>query len=147
MSPLDLPPVNATLNALSAVFLGCGLYFIRRQRRVAHRNCMISAFITSAIFLVCYITYHTYLARYLHRGPTVFRNPPWFRPIYLALLISHTILAVAIVPMVLVTLSRALKERFEAHKRIARWTWPLWMYVSVTGVIVYMMLYQWFPAK
>jgi len=145
MSPLDLPPVNATLNALSAVFLGCGLYFIRRQRRVAHRNCMISAFITSAIFLVCYITYHTYLARYLHRGPTVFRNPPWFRPIYLALLISHTILAVAIVPMVLVTLSRALKERFEAHKRIARWTWPLWMYVSVTGVLIYFLLYQIFP--
>jgi len=145
MSPLDLPPVNATLNALSAVFLSWGLYFIRRQRKAAHRNCMISAFITSAIFLVCYITYHTYLARYLHRGPTVFRNPPWFRPIYLALLISHTILAVAIVPMVLVTLSRALKERFEAHKRIARWTWPLWMYVSVTGVLIYFLLYQIFP--
>jgi len=145
MSPLDLPPVNATLNALSAVFLGWGFYFIRRQRQVAHRNCMIAAFITSAIFLVCYITYHTYLARYLHRGPTVFRNPAWFRPIYLALLISHTILAVAIVPMVLVTLSRALKERFDAHKRIARWTWPLWMYVSVTGVLIYFLLYQIFP--
>jgi len=142
MSPLDLPPVNATLNALSAVFLSWGLYFIRRQRVLAHRNCMISAFITSAIFLVCYITYHTYLARYLHRGPTVFRNPAWFRPIYLALLISHTILAVAIVPMVLVTLSRGLKERFDAHKRIARWTWPLWMYVSVTGVLIYFLLYH-----
>ena len=103
---------------------------------------MIAAFITSAVFLVCYITYHTYLARYLHCGPTVFRNPAWFRPIYLALLISHTILAVAIVPMVLVTLSRGLKERFDAHKRIARWTWPLWMYVSVTGVLIYFLLYH-----
>ena len=142
MSPLDLPPVNAALNALSAVFLSWGLYFIRRQRRTAHRNCMIAAFVTSALFLVCYITYHTYLARYLHRGPTVFRDPAWFRPIYLAILVSHTILAVVIVPMVLVTLSRALKERFDAHKRIARWTWPLWMYVSVTGVLIYFLLYH-----
>ena len=142
MSPADLPPVNATLNALSAVFLSCGLYFIRRKRQNAHRNCMIAAFITSTLFLVCYITYHTYLARYLHRGPTVFRDPAWFRPIYLAILVSHTLLAIVIVPMAIMTLSRAFKQRFDAHKRIARWTWPLWMYVSVTGVLIYFLLYH-----
>jgi len=144
MSPADLPPVNATLNALSAVFLSCGLYFIRRKRQNAHRNCMIAAFITSTLFLVCYITYHTYLARYLHRGPTVFRDPAWFRPIYLAILVSHTLLAIVIVPMAIMTLSRAFKQRFDAHKRIARWTWPLWMYVSVTGVVIYFLLYHLF---
>ena len=142
MSPADLPPVNATLNALSAVFLGWGLYFIRRRRQDAHRDCMLAAFITSALFLVCYITYHTYLAYYLHRGPTVFRNPAWFRPIYLAILLSHTLLAVVILPMAIITLSRALRQRFDAHKRIARWTWPLWMYVSVTGVVIYFLLYH-----
>jgi uncharacterized membrane protein YozB (DUF420 family) len=145
MSPLDLPPINATLNGLSAVFLSWGLYFIRRQRPVAHRNCMIAAFITSTFFLICYITYHTYLARFLHRGPTVFHDPAWFRPIYLAILGSHTILAILIVPLVLVTLNRGLRNRFEAHKRIAKWTWPLWMYVSVTGVLIYFLLYLIFP--
>ena len=147
MSPADLPVVNATLNGLSAVFLGAGYYFIRARNQNAHRNCMIAAFAASVLFLACYITYHTYLAVYLHRGPTVFKNPPWFRPIYLALLLSHTILAVAIVPMVLMALSRALKQRFDAHKRIARWTWPLWMYVSVTGVLIYYLLYVKFPQK
>jgi uncharacterized membrane protein YozB (DUF420 family) len=142
MSPADLPPVNATLNALSAILLSFGFYFIRRKRQLAHRNCMLAAFITSVLFLICYITYHTYLARYLHRGPTVFRNPPWFRPIYLAILLSHTFLAIVIVPMVLITLSRALKQRFDIHKQIARWTWPLWMYVSVTGVVIYLLLYH-----
>ncbi len=145
MSPADLPPVNAALNALSAVLLTCGLYFIRRRRQAAHRNCMIAAFVTSALFLVCYVTYHTYLARYLHRGPTVFREPAWFRLIYLAILLSHTLLAIVIVPMAIITLSRALRERFDAHKRIARWTWPLWMYVSVTGVLIYFLLYHIFP--
>ena len=145
MSPADLPPVNATLNALSAVFLSWGLYFIRRRRQAAHRNCMVAAFATSALFLVCYLTYHTYLAYYLHRGPTMFRDPAWFRPVYLAILISHTLLAVVILPMAIVTLSRALQQRFDAHKRIARWTWPLWMYVSVTGVLIYFLLYRIFP--
>lgn len=145
MSPADLPPVNAALNALSAILLSFGFYFIRCKRQVAHRNCMIAAFITSVLFLICYITYHTYLAYYLHQGPTVFRNPSWFRPIYLAILLSHTLLAVVIVPMVLMTLSRALKQRFDVHKQIARWTWPLWMYVSVTGVLIYFLLYQIFP--
>jgi uncharacterized membrane protein YozB (DUF420 family) len=95
--------------------------------------------------LACYITYHAYVAYYLHRGPTVFKNPPWFRPIYLGILLTHTVLAVVIVPMVMVTLSRALRARFDSHRRIARWTWPLWMYVSVTGVIIYLLLYRIFP--
>jgi uncharacterized membrane protein YozB (DUF420 family) len=142
MSPADLPVVNAGLNGLSAVFLGFGYHFIRRKNVAAHRRCMISAFITSTLFLVCYITYHSYVAYYLHRGPTVFRNPAWFRPIYLVILVSHTLLAIIIVPMVLVSLRLALKERFEAHRKLARWTWPLWMYVSVTGVLIYLLLYQ-----
>lgn len=145
MSPLDLPVVNACLNGISAVFLGWGYYFIRRKNQRAHRNCMVAAFATSTLFLICYLTYHGYLAYYLHRGPTIFKNPSWFRPIYLAILLTHTALAVVIVPLVLVTLSRALKERFDLHRRIARWTWPVWMYVSVTGVVIYLLLYQIFP--
>ena len=145
MSLADLPVVNAFLNGLSAVFLSCGYYFIRRQNQKAHSRCMIAAFVTSTLFLVCYITYHSYVAYHLHRGPTVFKNPAWFRPIYLAILLTHTVLAVVIVPMVLVTLSRALRARFDLHRRIARWTWPLWMYVSVTGVVIYLLLYRIFP--
>lgn len=145
MTPLDLPIVNACLNGLSAIFLSFGYYFIRRKNQVAHRNCMVTAFVTSVLFLICYITYHSYLAYVLHRGPTVFKNPAWFRPIYLTILLTHTALAVVIVPLVLVTLNRAVKQRFELHKKIARWTWPLWMYVSVTGVVIYLLLYKIFP--
>jgi len=145
MSPADLPIVNAGLNGLSAVFLGVGYYHIRRKNQIAHRNCMIAAFITSTLFLACYLTYHGYMAYYLHRGPTVFRNPAWFRPIYLGILGTHTLLAMVIVPMALMTLSRALRKRFDLHRNIARWTWPLWMYVSVTGVVIYLLLYQIFP--
>jgi putative membrane protein len=145
MSFTDLPVVNATLNGLSAVFLGFGYYFIRRKNQRAHSRCMIAAFITSTLFLACYLTYHGYLAFYLHRGPTVFKNPPWFRPVYLGILLTHTLLAVVIVPMVLISLSRALRQRFDLHRKIARWTWPLWMYVSVTGVLIYLLLYRIFP--
>lgn len=147
MSIYSLPVVNACLNGLSAVFLGAGYYFIRRKEMVAHQRCMVAAFITSAFFLACYLTYHGYLGFVLHRGPTVFRDPAWFRPIYLTILISHTILAVVIVPLVFMSLSRAMKKRFEAHRQITRWTWPLWMYVSVTGVVIYLLLYQVFPQK
>ncbi len=145
MNMHDLPAVNASLNGLSAVFLTAGFVFIRRKNKIAHRNCMIAAFVTSIVFLACYLAYHGYLAVVLREGPTQFLHPQWFRPIYLAILISHSILAAVIVPMVLVTLYRAKKERFELHKKIARWTWPLWMYVSVTGVLVYLLLYQIFP--
>ena len=145
MTISDLPAVNASLNGISAILLGLGYYFIRCQRPQAHRNCMIGAFCTSIVFLICYITYHTYLGYVLHRGPTVFKEPAWFRPIYLGILLTHTILAVVIVPLALTSLSRALKQRFELHKKIARWTWPLWMYVSVTGVLIYLFLYRIFP--
>jgi uncharacterized membrane protein YozB (DUF420 family) len=145
MSPADLPIVNASLNALSAVLLSAGYYHIRRKNQVAHAKCMVGAFVSSTLFLACYITYHTYVGYYLHRGPTPFRGPPALRPLYLTILFSHLILAMVIVPMALMTLSRALKQRFELHRRIARWTWPLWMYVSVTGVLIYLLLYQIFP--
>jgi putative membrane protein len=145
MSIYNLPAVNATLNGLSAIFLTSGYVFIKRKNRNAHRNCMIAAFFTSAVFLACYLTYHGYLAWVLHRGPTRFVNPPQWRPIYLAILLTHTVLAVVIVPLVFMTLNRARKQRFESHRKIARWTWPLWMYVSVTGVVIYFMLYRIFP--
>ncbi len=145
MSLHDLPAVNASLNGLSAVFLAAGFVFIRRGNKPAHRNCMVAAFVTSIVFLACYLTYHTWLAVVLHQGPTRFLEPQWFRPIYLAILLTHTVLAVVIVPMILITLNRARLQRFEPHKIIARWTWPLWMYVSVTGVAVYLLLYQIFP--
>jgi uncharacterized membrane protein YozB (DUF420 family) len=141
----DLPAINASLNGLSAALLTAGFVFIRQKKIIPHRNCMISAFCVSVVFLICYVTYHTYLALVLHRGPTRFLNPLWFRPIYLSILLTHTILAVVIVPMILITLNRGLRERFDLHKKIARWTWPLWMYVSVTGVLVYLLLYQIFP--
>ena len=143
----DLPAVNAMLNGLSAVFLTAGFVFIKRGNKVAHRNCMISALGTSVIFLACYLTYHTWLALVLHQGPTRFLKPEWFRPIYLTILLTHTVLAAAIVPMIVITLSRALRERFDRHKKIARWTWPLWMYVSVTGVLIYWLLYIKFPQQ
>ncbi len=145
MSISDLPAVNASLNGISAILLSLGYYFIRTNRRQAHRNCMVGAFCTSILFLVCYITYHTYLGYVLHRGPTVFREPAWFRPIYLGILLTHTVLAVVVVPLALTSLNRAVKQRFELHKKIARWTWPLWMYVSVTGVLIYLLLYRIFP--
>jgi len=147
MSIHDLPAVNASLNGLSAIFLTAGFIFIRRKHISAHKRCMISAFITSCVFLVCYLTYHTYLGVVLHQGPTRFLNPSWFKPIYIAILLSHTILAAVVAPMILITLSRALREKFDKHKKIARWTWPIWMYVSVTGVVVYWLLYIKFPQK
>ncbi len=141
MSLADLPAVNACLNALSAVFLSAGYYFIRRKNQSTHRRCMLAAVFTSALFLVCYLVYHA------RAGRTVFKDPPWFRTPYLAILLTHTVLAAAIVPMVLVTLSRALRQRFDLHRKIARWTWPLWLYVSVTGVLIYLLLYQIFPQR
>jgi len=142
MTLADLPAVNATLNALSAAFLACGYWFIKRDRQRAHRNCMLAAVVTSTLFLVCYLIYHA-----LVHTVTRFQNPAWFRPIYLLVLLTHTLLATALVPMVGVTLFRALKRRFDPHRRIARWTWPVWMYVSVTGVLIYLLLYQIFPQR
>ena len=136
----DLPAVNATLNGLSAVFLILGFRYIKRGNKIAHRNCMISAFTTSVIFLACYLTYHATVKTVTH-----FTEPAWFRPIYLTILLTHTVLAIVIVPLILRTLWLARKENFAAHKKIAHWTWPLWLYVSVTGVVIYLLLYRIFP--
>ena len=141
MNLSDLPAVNASLNGLSTILLTAGYYFIRRKNQIAHRNCMVAAVGTSTLFLVSYLVYHS------QAGRTVFREPEWFRPIYLTILLTHTVLAVVIVPLVLATLSRAIQGRFELHKKMARWTWPLWMYVSATGVFIYLLLYQTFPQK
>jgi putative membrane protein len=138
------PPLNASLNALSGIFLLAGIAMIKKGNRRAHGACMIAAVTTSVVFLICYVTYH-----YL-KGGMVTRFPleyPGWRRFYLAILISHTILAVINVPLVVMTVTFAAKEKFEKHKRIARWTFPIWLYVSVTGVLVYFMLYQWFPQK
>ena len=136
MIPLSfLAGLNAALNSASAVLLVTGYFFIRRGKIIAHKRCMLSALTTSTIFLISYLTYH------YHVGSVPFRGQGWMRALYFTILISHTTLAAAIVPLVLITLSRALKSRFDRHKRIARWTLPLWLYVSITGVIVYGMLY------
>ena len=132
----SLAPINATLNAIAAILLLFGFFFIRRRKVAAHRTCMIAAFVVSMVFLACYLTYHYRV------GDVRFTGQGWIRPVYFTMLITHVILAVAIVPLAIVTLSRALSARFDAHRRIARWTWPLWMYVSVTGVLVYLFVYQ-----
>ncbi len=136
-----LPHLNAILNATSAILLVTGYTFIRLRRITAHRNCQISAFVCSTLFLISYLTYH-----YFH-GATHFPGRGIARPVYFTILISHTILAVVIVPLVLVTLYRAVRKDFVRHQKIARWTLPLWLYVSVTGVVVYLMLYQIYPAR
>ena len=136
MSYSDLPALNATLNAISFAFLLTGYVLIRNGRRDAHRNCMVGALVMSALFLTSYVIYH------LNVGSVPFRKTGWIRTVYFAVLIPHVILAAAIVPMVLITVSRAWSKRFDKHRRIARWTLPLWMFVSITGVIVYLMLYQ-----
>jgi putative membrane protein len=140
MSLHDLPALNATLNAICSVLLVVALIFIKRGNRVAHQRCMIAALITSAIFLTSYLTYHIMV-----KTVTKFVEPAYFRPYYLTFLFSHLILAIAILPLIAITFTRALRERFDAHRKIARWTWPLWMYVSVTGVLIYLLLYQIFP--
>ena len=133
------PALNAGLNGTSAVFLLTGRAFIAGGKMAAHRACMIAAVTTSALFLVCYLIFHFKV------GNILFLGHGWVRPVYFAILISHVLLAIAIVPLAIITLNRALRARYDRHRAIARWTWPLWMYVSITGVIVYFMLYRWFP--
>ncbi len=139
MSIQDLPLINASLNALSTVFLVLGYRAVRAGNTLAHRRCMTAALITSTIFLACYLVYHYFAS------VTRFTQPAWFKPFYLVLLISHVILAAVIVPLIFIALNHALRGRFEAHKRITRWAWPMWMYVSITGVLVYLILYRIFP--
>jgi uncharacterized membrane protein YozB (DUF420 family) len=135
----DFPWINASLNATSAAMLAIGWVCIKAGWRKAHASAMIGALGSSTIFLGCYLYYHA------HVGATRFVDPAWFRPWYLALLISHTLLAVVIVPLIILTVLAAARERFERHRAIARWTLPLWFYVSVTGVAIYELLYQVFP--
>lgn len=136
MTVTDLPALNAALNATASVLLVTGWVLIRSGRRAAHKKCMLSALAVSAMFLTSYVIYH------LNVGSVPFEKTGWIRTVYFAVLIPHVILAAAIVPMILITVSRALSSRFDKHKKIARLTLPLWLYVSVTGVIVYVMLYQ-----
>ena len=135
-----LPHLNATLNASSFVLLSSGYYFIRRKNIPAHRNCQIAALTASVLFLISYIVYHS------HHGVTKFAGQGIVRPVYFTILFTHTVLAVAIVPFVIVTVLRAKRKDFQRHKAIARWTLPVWLYVSLTGVIVYLMLYHLYPS-
>jgi uncharacterized membrane protein YozB (DUF420 family) len=136
MSGSSLPVLNAALNSLSAVFLLAGVLFIKSHKQNAHRICMLSAFGCSMLFLISYLIYHYQV------GSVPFRRQGWIRPVYFSILLTHTVLATAVVPLALITLNRALRRKFDAHRRIARWTFPIWLYVSVTGVIVYWMLYR-----
>jgi putative membrane protein len=134
---LSHPALNATLNGLAAILLVGGYAAIRSGKMELHKKFMLSAFFVSCAFLVSYVIYHVRIHQVIH-----FQGQGWIRPVYFTLLISHTILAVVIVPLILITLRRAWTEKFDKHRRIARWTLPLWFYVSVTGVIVYFMVYQ-----
>jgi putative membrane protein len=132
----DLPAVNATLNAISGVLLIVAYLLIRARRIEQHRKTMIAAFVSSSLFLVCYIVYHAQV------GSVRFTRQGFVRPLYFGILITHVTLAAVVLPLAIVTLSRGLQARYPQHRRIARWTFPLWLYVSVTGVLVYVLLYQ-----
>ena len=141
------PHLNAALNASSAVFLVCGFYFILNRDAHRHRACMLTASSLSALFLISYITYHSLRTYYFGLGPTRFTGTGLSRPIYFTVLTSHTFLAAVISPFVVWTLWRALKGKFDKHRRLARLVFPVWVYVSVTGVIVYLMLYQLYTGR
>ena len=134
------PVINATLNGTSAVLIATGRVLIGRGRVMAHRTCMIAAVVCSSGFLVSYIWYHA------HVGSVRFQGQGMVRPVYLTILISHTLLAATVVPLVIITLVRGLRARFDRHRAIARWTYPIWLYVSVTGVVIYVMLYHLYAA-
>jgi uncharacterized membrane protein YozB (DUF420 family) len=140
------PAINATLNGTSALLLLAAWIMIKRRHREAHRFLMLAAIGSSTLFLISYISYHLLLYYRTHSGSMHFQGHGWSRPVYFAILISHTILAAAIAPLVIITLGRALRGRFDRHRAIARWTFPLWLYVSVTGVVIYVMLYHLFRA-
>lgn len=140
MTLQDLPALNASLNALSTVFIAVGWILIRREQKKAHIACMVNALVTSTAFLTCYLIYHfnVLTVRFTHPGP--------IKAFYYVLLLTHVVLAIAVVPLVLMTVVPALQERFDRHRKVGRWTMPVWLYVSVTGVLVYFMLYRWFPS-
>jgi len=132
----DLPAVNASLNALSGILLLLGFTLIHRRRVELHRKVMIAAFATSSLFLICYVVYHAQV------GSVPFPRQGFVRPLYFTILITHVILAATVPPLAIITLTRGLRGRYPQHRRIARWTFPIWLYVSVTGVLVYVLLYQ-----
>lgn len=136
MEIADLPTVNATLNATSALFLAAGYALIRRGRITLHKRCMLAALASSALFLACYVVYH------LNVGSRPFTGHGVARFVYFTILLTHVVLAVTILPLALTTAARGLNAQYERHVRIARWTLPMWLYVSVTGVVIYLMLYQ-----
>jgi uncharacterized membrane protein YozB (DUF420 family) len=136
------PAINASLNGAAAVLIGTGVYFIKTNRREIHRKFMIAAVACSSLFLVCYVTYHALLGTHSGSVSKHFAGTGPVRTVYFGILLTHTILAVVIVPLVLISLTRGLKANYVRHRAIARWTYPLWMYVSVTGVVIYLMLYK-----
>ena len=136
LSISDLPALNATLNGLSAVCLVSGYALIKRGERLMHQRCMIAALVLSSLFLVSYVVYHA------NAGSRPFPGQGIIRPIYFVILMTHVVLAATIVPLALITATRGLRSQFDRHVRIARWTFPIWLYVSVTGVVIYLMLYQ-----
>lgn len=141
MTIQDLPAVNASLNALSTVFILAGITFIKSDRKQAHIVSMLAALVTSTAFLACYLTYHFAKAGHV----TLFTHPGWPKILYFIILGTHVPLAGLTVPLVIMTITPAFQARYDKHRRIARWTFPIWLYVSVTGVLVYLMLYVWFP--
>jgi putative membrane protein len=138
MNVYDLPAINATLNGIATVLLGSGYVAIKQGRKELHKTLMISALVVSAAFLACYLVYH------YHAGSKPFPDLGWIKTVYLLILVPHIILAAVMVPMILKTFWHAFRGEWESHKKIARWTFPIWMYVSLTGVVIYLMLYQWF---
>ena len=136
MTVHDLPAVNATLNGISGILLVIAYALIRARRIEQHRKVMIAAFAASSLFLVCYVVYHAQV------GSVRFTRQGFVRPIYFTILVTHVVLAAVVLPMAIITLSRGLKGRYAHHRRIARWTFPIWLYVSITGVLVYVLLYQ-----
>lgn len=135
------PALNASLNGASALLITSGRLLIRKKKVRLHRACMIAAVVTSSLFLISYLYYHA------HVHSVHFPGQGWVRPVYFTILISHTLLAVTVVPLVILSLSYGLRQKFDRHRRIARWTFPVWLYVSVTGVVVYIMLYQIYGAR
>lgn len=140
MSASQLPALNALLNATATILLLLGYRFIRRREIAAHRRCMLAAFTVSVLFLVSYVIYHA------EAGSVPFQGQGWVRPVYFAILISHVVLAAVVPVLALITLSHGLRMRYPQHRRIARWTFPIWLYVSVTGVVIYVMLYHLYAA-
>ena len=135
------PVLNASLNGASALLITSGRLLIHKSKVRSHRACMIAAVVTSSLFLISYLYYHAHV-RSVH-----FPGQGWIRPVYFTILISHTLLAVTVVPLVILSLSYGLRQKFDRHRRIARWTFPVWLYVSITGVVVYIMLYQIYGAR